>query len=545
MTLAKQKAVPGPPGRWTTALVMTGAAAVLMVAGVWADGLRARASEAEARATATATAALYANRLGSGVNRRLALVRGIAAFVTVELDKGDLYQEFPDYAQALRATVPGVRNIGLSPDFVVRMVHPLAGNERVVGHDLLKDPRPGFADTVRRAIATRDVTTHGPLPLIQGGTGVIARQAIFHNDALGGDAPWGAVGAVFDLQSILDEASLAALKPRYDYALRRADGAFVAGDPAVLGLAPEVERIQVPDGDWELAVAPAAGWLADDTGRPLLLAVMVLFGVLLETIIVLLAERRFALARLVDERTRQLDRKAMELALAKDELEQFAYAATHDLQEPVRTAGVYAQLLESHLGASLDEEGRELIRQVVDNSVRLRFLLHDVQLYIAEDRTRLPERPAPAGLALDRALTVLEGRLAASGATVACDPLPAVMADERRLKEIFLVLIGNAIVYRHPDRAPDIHIGARRDGDIDVLTVRDNGIGIEERHAGQIFKVFRRLHRREEHPGTGMGLAVARKMARRLGGDIAVRSTPGVGSEFSLRLPAPDPKLQP
>jgi len=243
----------------------------------------------------------------------------------------------------------------------------------------------------------------------------------------------------------------------------------------------------------------------------------------------------------VEERTRDFDRKAAELASAKSDLEQFAYVAAHDLQEPVRIMSSYAQLLQRHLDDRLDAEGRDCLTHVIEGSARLKTLLHDVQLFIAEDRVPLPTGPLPADAALDAAIADLERKGRRARAAVVRAPLPAVMADTRRLKEIFAVLIGNALEYRHPDRDPEIRVEARRDGAFDVLTVADNGIGIEARYHEQIFQVFRRLHRRDEHPGTGMGLAIARKMAERLSGRVTIQSEPGEGSVFSVYLPVPDP----
>ena len=525
--------------RGPLALLMAGVGILVAGAYLWTEGVRARSAVAEARAAAAAAAAPYGSSLGHALNKRLSLVRGIAAFVSVEAAKGELEQEFTPFADALRASVSGVRNISLAPGFVVGAVNPVAGNERVLGNDLLRDPRPGFADTVRRAIESGDVTTHGPLPLIQGGMGLIARRAVFLDGA-----PWGAVGAVFDLQPMLDEANLEALTPRYFYGLRRADGGVIAGDPAAFVVEPVLERIHVPDGEWELAVAPTQGWEAmgrDHVDRLLLAAVFLGVGLLVEAVIVLVAERRAALARLVEERTRDLDRKAAELSSAKGELEQFAYVAAHDLQEPVRIMASYAQLLKRHLGDGLDEEGRDCLNHVIEGSARLKSLLHDVQLFIAEDRVPLPTEPQPADAALDAAVDALERRGRRARAAVARSPLPAVMADTRRLKEIFVILIGNALEYRHPDREPAVRVEARREDGFDVLTVADNGMGIEPRYHEQIFQVFRRLHRRDEHPGTGMGLAIARKMAERLGGRVTVRSEPGQGSVFSVHLPLPQP----
>lgn len=235
----------------------------------------------------------------------------------------------------------------------------------------------------------------------------------------------------------------------------------------------------------------------------------------------------------------EYDLRTAELGRAKNELEQFAYATAHDLQEPLRAIASYAQLLEKQQRGKLDEESAGFIHEIVDGAGRLKMLLRDVQLFLAEDRVPLGCGTVAAGDALLAALTALKRRIADAGATVTMGELPAVQADERRLREIFIVLIGNAVEYRHPYRAAEVHVSGRRVDGYDVIDVRDNGIGIEPRYRDRIFEVFRRLHSRDEHPGTGMGLAIARKMVERLGGRITVVSSPGVGSTFSIHLPHP------
>ncbi|PWC95784.1 hypothetical protein TSO5_10175 [Azospirillum sp. TSO5] len=489
-----------------------------------------RIEVAEYRAGAAMTASSLAGTLSSALNERLALVRGLTAFVEVASGAGNLAEQFPRYAESLRRSVVGVRNISAAPDFVVRIVYPVEGNAKVLGNDLLKDPRPGFAETVQRAIISRDVTIHGPVGLLQGGQGLIARQIVY-----GPEKPWGAVGLVFDVGAILDEVGFDRVPPHLGFALVTEAGQRVAGDTSALRNDPLIERINLPEGHWKLALAPRSSWEAlahaDPTFRGFQ-AAFLLLALLTEAITFMAVSRRYSLERQVDLRTAELGR-------TKNELEQFAYAAAHDLQEPLRAIASYAQLLERQQKGRLDEESEGFIREIVEGAGRLKMLLRDVQLFLAEDRVPLGGVVVPAGDALKAALTALKRRIAEAGATVTAADLPEVQGDERRLREIFIVLIGNAIEYRHPDRAAEVHISHRRADGHDVIDVRDNGIGIEPRYRDQIFEVFRRLHSRDEHPGTGMGLSIARKMVERLGGRITVASSPGIGSVFSIHLPAP------
>ncbi|WP_158285451.1 ATP-binding protein [Azospirillum sp. TSH64] len=515
---------------WKPAAVQAVVTLVLLVGYVWMADVYVRVLTAEHRATAALTASSLAGTLSSTLNERIALVRGLTAFVEVASGTGSLADQFPRYAEGLRRSVVGVRTISAAPDFVVRIVYPMEGNGKLLGNDLLRDARPGFADTVQRAIVSRDVTVHGPVNLLQGGQGLIARQ-IVHAPG----KPWGAVGMVFDVGAILNEVRFDRVPAHLGFAVVTDGGQQVAGDALALKGDPLVERINLPDGYWHLALAPRTSWegLAhgDPTFHGFQLAFLLL-SLLIEMVTVMAIGRRHTLERRVDLRTAELGR-------AKNELEQFAYATAHDLQEPLRAIASYAQLLEHQQKGRLDEESEGFIREIVDGAGRLKMLLRDVQLFLAEDRVPLGCGVIPAGDPLKAALAALERRIADAGAVVTVADLPAVQADERRLREIFIVLIANAIDYRHPYRAAEVRISHRRVDGYDVIDVRDNGIGIEPRHRDQIFEVFRRLHPRDEHPGTGMGLAIARKMADRLGGRLTVLSSPGIGSTFSIHLPPP------
>ncbi len=503
---------------WKAAAVQAAVTLVLALAYLWMGDVYIRVLVAEHRANAALTASSMASTLSSALNERLALVRGLTAFVEVAAAAGSLTEQFPRYAEGLRRSVVGVRNISGAPGFVVRIVYPVEGNEKVLGNE------------VQRAIISRDVTIHGPVTLLQGGQGLIARQIVY-----GPGKPWGAVGLVFDVGAILGEVRFDRVPPHLGFAIVTDSGRQVAGDVLALKGDPLVERINLPDGHWELALAPRTSWeglaYADPTFRGFQ-AAFLLLALLIEALTFMAVSRRYTLERQVDLRTAELGR-------AKNELEQFAYATAHDLQEPLRAIASYAQLLEKQQRGKLDEESAGFIHEIVDGAGRLKMLLRDVQLFLAEDRVPLGCGTVAAGDALQAALTALKRRIADAGATVTMGELPAVQADERRLREIFIVLIANAVEYRHPYRAAEVHVSGRRVDGYDVIDVRDNGIGIEPRYRAQIFEVFRRLHSRDEHPGTGMGLAIARKMVERLGGRITVVSSPGVGSTFSIHLPHP------
>ncbi len=230
---------------------------------------------------------------------------------------------------------------------------------------------------------------------------------------------------------------------------------------------------------------------------------------------------------------------ALELARSNKDLEQFAYAASHDLQEPLRVITGYLQLLERRYGNKLGKEPHEFIAFAVDASARMQQLIHDLLAYSRVGTRAATPRPTDSEHALKRAIANLMHSIEDAGAVITHDSLPTVMADETLLMQVFQNLLPNAIKFRR-EHPPRIHVGVECNDNHWLFSVRDNGIGIESPYLDRVFQVFQRLHTREAYPGTGIGLALCKRVIERYGGTIHVESMPGEGSVFYFTLGASD-----
>ncbi|HEX8701892.1 MAG TPA: PAS domain-containing protein [Myxococcaceae bacterium] len=229
---------------------------------------------------------------------------------------------------------------------------------------------------------------------------------------------------------------------------------------------------------------------------------------------------------------------AQELARSNEELQQFAYVASHDLQEPLRMVASYTQLLARRYRGKLDKDADEFIGYAVDGVNRMQRLIQDLLTYSRVGTRGREPSPCQAGQALERAVDNLRAMLQETKGEVKAGPLPSVRADESQLTQLFQNLVGNALKF-HGKEPPRVEVAAEPQGaEFWRFTVKDNGLGIDPQYFDRIFIIFQRLHGREEYPGTGIGLAICKKIVERHGGRIGLESQPGGGSTFWFTLPA-------
>jgi PAS domain S-box-containing protein len=246
-----------------------------------------------------------------------------------------------------------------------------------------------------------------------------------------------------------------------------------------------------------------------------------------------------ALVSDITERKRaadQLARATEDLRRSNAELEQFAHAASHDLQEPLRMITSYLAILDKRYGGQLDDDAREFIHYAVDGAKRMKGLIQDLLRFSRVGIQATDFSTVSAEALVQNALANLQTAVDDRHAVVTRDPLPVVFADPILLTDVFQNLIGNAIKFQKGTQ-PMVHISLEKQGDAVVFSVRDNGIGIAPQHAERIFGIFERLHGSEEYPGSGIGLAISKKIVEHHGGRIWLQSTPGEGSTFYFSIP--------
>lgn len=238
------------------------------------------------------------------------------------------------------------------------------------------------------------------------------------------------------------------------------------------------------------------------------------------------------------QKSEEIKRQAAELKRSNQELEQFAYVASHDLKEPLRKVRIYLQLLQQRYSAELDAEAGQFMQYVLDAAERMQRLVSDLLTYARVGSRGQAPQTVDSAAAFDEALAHLEVAVRECGAGVTRGPLPVVSADRAQLVQLFQNLLGNAIKFRRAGIVPEVRVDAQRDLSGWLFSVCDNGIGIERQYAERVFVIFERLHNQKDYAGTGIGLAICKKIVERHGGSIWFDSEPGNGTTFKFTLPS-------
>jgi len=436
----------------------------------------------------------------------------------------------------------------------ITYIEPIAGNERAFGLDLLSEA--GRATAVERTLRTGMPEASAPITLVQDTAGQRGFLMVLATRGPAGE-DIGVAIAAFQVDELVDQvfprASRQADIDLYDAgsadapALSRSDATVTYLDD---GARDRLEREAAPFGreeigfdvmgrHWLLSYAPTGAqtpenqivlnWLPIVVGIVLALVVFWVISLSHRT------ERRAV--ELAERMTENLRESQTDLARSNAELERFAYVASHDLREPLRTITGFLGLLSRRYRDQLDDDGREFIDLAVGGAKRMDALIAELLEYSRVGRGETAPEPTDLEGAWNVAVRNLSAAIADADATVTSGPLPVVMADRGEMVQVLQNLLGNAIKYRG-ERAPAIHVSAMPRGAHWEITVADDGPGIDPRHHDRIFVLLQRLHRHDEVEGTGMGLAICKKIIESHGGRIWVESGEGEGARFTFTLPA-------
>lgn len=365
----------------------------------------------------------------------------------------------------------------------------------------------------------------------------VAEQSLVLLETLLASAPVGI--AVYDtrLRCIRSNATLASMTgtPNAVLAQRAIADIMPGGAPELETMCRRVIESGAPGSTLELEMRGSAGraryWLASVYPVRVKGEQPVGVGIIVQDI----TGRREAEERRLSEEL--LRRQADGLKRSNEELERFAYVASHDLQEPLRMVASYTQLLAKRYRGKLDADADDFIGYVVGGARRMQTLLQDLLTYSRVGTAAKPFEPIAFGDVVERSIANLRLIVQESGAVISKGPLPTVVADPTQMIQLFQNLLENSIKFRNKE-PPKIDVSAVERAAEWIFTVKDNGIGIEPRHFERIFIIFQRLHRDDERPGTGIGLAICKKIVERHGGRIWVESVPGMESTFHFSIPA-------
>jgi signal transduction histidine kinase len=499
--------------------------------------------ELESRALATQIASFHAQSIEKQLSRSLSATLALATI----LKENSSFPNFDSVAADLIKRYGGISNLQLAPDAIIRKIFPLEGNEPAIGLDLKKNPK------AVAAIETRQLMVEGPFNLIQGGVAVVGRYPVFlQKDKTGEENFWGFTTALIELSQLLAIVDIHGLVSK-NYHFELSNAVFKKDKKIIIAQSsgenlenPVSVEVQVANEKWLLSISPKMGWYPFYYLVWEGLLVLIFCGTLsymgyrhlcrTED----LKRANLKMAQEINQRKLAEERvmvHAEALQANNKELESFASIASHDLQEPLRKVIIFGDLLLERT-KNLDEKSKSYIERMQKASERMQVFIDDLLGYSKISSNCQFERIHTEKI-LKEVIEDLEARISESGGTIEYKDILDLEADPFQMKQLFQNLLSNALKYYKEGVQPIVKIHGKSHNNGKVhLFFEDNGIGFEEKYRKQIFKPFQRLHGRNVYEGTGMGLAICKKIIERHKGEILVESSPGEGSVFQVILPA-------
>ena len=444
--------------------------------------------------------------------------------------------------------------------FPVFYLEPQVNNESIMGIDLGSNPvrRKALDRAARtgRSVATSCINLVG-----ESGPGFLLLMPMYgngqptHTESLRQQHLMGFAVAVFRTSDIIHEALGNNHLTKFTLQITEDNGVplFVSAQPQSSRPSQfhQQSKCQIAGRSWNLNFGSRSDWV--ESRRATFAAPYIISGTVLALLLGSLfhstTERTLKIQQQVKHRTAELEQAnylisqqkntlssaKLVLEASNNQLKEFAYAASHDLQTPLRGVSNYAHFLMEDYGNELDETANDYITRIIESADRMRLLIKHLLEYSQVESQQATIRSTDLNVIFRDVLQLLESEIEAAGAQITCDELPTVGCDPEQISQLFRNLLTNALKYRSETRL-QIRVFANV-GDMWTVSIQDNGIGIEQQFHSQIFDIFRRLHTQQEYPGTGIGLALCRRIVQRHGGEITVQSAPGQGAIFAFTIP--------
>lgn len=477
------------------------------------------------------------NQLESSLNHSVNATKMLAFLV--EKDLAEKY--FETISRKLLAQSKYIDAVQLVKDKRIIKTYPLKGNEATIGYSIMSDSL--HRREAMKAIARKELYFEGPITLKQGGIGIVGRLPIYRQGEF-----WGFSAVIIRIQTVFNAIGVDSTGSNETYIYQLAKRQATAGEQNHF-FADQKDydkdvffRAYVPSGDWDVYVRlKEPAYISNATQFSLLGLV---FSFLLSLFTWYLAKQPQKLKIHVEEKTKDLDElnkvleeRAQELIASNRELEQFAYVASHDLQEPLRMVTNFLSQLEKKYSAALDEKGRQYIYFAVNGAQRMRAIILDILEFSKVGKYEGKLENIDVNKVIDELCLIQQKVIEEKNATITYADLPKITFYLSPLQQVFQNLIVNALKYSKSNESPRVSIIAKDLGEKWQFSVRDNGIGIAQEYLDKIFVIFQRLHTTEQYSGTGVGLAIVKKIIENFGGAVWVESEVGVGTVFHFTLP--------
>lgn len=476
------------------------------------------------------------NQLERALNHSITATEMIRFLVEKEL----IGDDFDAVAAELMARNDFIDALQLVKGKEIIKTFPLKGNEPSIGYAIMEVPN--HRKSALTALERNQLYFEGPFELKQGGVGIVGRLPIYINSEY-----WGFSAVIIRIETFLSALGIDALGRNHNYAYQLVKVQDDAEDVPFFETDTDFQsgifsEAFVPIGDWKIYARLMNPGLIFKTIPFALLGLG--FSVLLAWFSWYLTNEPLKLKLLVDQKTKDLDltnselkQSTRELEASNKELEQFAFVASHDIQEPLRMISSFMQLLKKNYGDQLDDRAHEYMSFAEQGARRLQQIILDLLEYskvgnVHDKKESIQLNELIGDYQLLRSKVIREKKV-----RLTSDELPVIINYKVPIRQLFFNLLDNAIKYSDPERMPEIHVGAKDLGNAWEFSVSDNGIGIDSEYFEKIFILFQRLHSADEYSGTGIGLAIVKKVIENIGGEIRVESEPGKGSSFIFSVP--------